>query len=108
MKSKIERRGETDYLVFQPEGFPNQFMLPVITKGSRRDTNCWTWNGNLDKPTLKPSIKQTYTDMKGFKRQDYQPTNTMIHFWLNDGVCQCLDDCTDGNAGNCMPLIDLK
>lgn len=31
-----------------------------------------------------------------------------IHYWLNDGICQCLDDCNDGNAGKHLPLKDVQ
>lgn len=26
--------------------------LPIITKGSRAGTGCWTWNADVDRPTL--------------------------------------------------------
>lgn len=96
----IEREGQM-YLYFQPEGM-HVLNLPVITKGSRDKHNAWTWNGSLEKPTVRPSVLHTYS--KSYKPGEYKEIK--IHFWLNDGVCKCLNDCTDGNAGKLLDLVD--
>lgn len=96
MKAKFENIDGIDYLTFRPECMPRLTMLPVILKGKRDGTNAWTWNGNLEIPTLRPSIRTEYANEKGERK--------VIHYWLNDGMCQCLDDCTDGNAGKTFPL----
>lgn len=88
------RRG-VDYLRFHPHGYESPVMLPVITRGARAGTNAWTWNGSVESPTLRPSIKTTHADC------------TVSHVWLNDGACQYLDDSTDGNAGKTLPLQPL-
>lgn len=41
----------------------------------------WTWNGDTEKPTLKPSILTE------------QPPAWRFHCWLNDGESQVLSDC---------------
>lgn len=99
MKAKIENRNGVDYLSFTPEamGFPTQ--IPVITKGDRGLANAWTWNGSLKTPTVRPSVRTQYANEKG--------EIVMIHYWLNDGVCQCLGDCTDGNAGRMINLAEV-
>lgn len=99
MKAKIENRNGVDYLSFTPEGIHFPTTIPVITKGNRDKANAWTWNGSLDKPTVRPSVKTQYTNQKGEK--------VMIHYWLNDGVCKCLGDCTDGNKGKDLPLLEV-
>ena len=98
MKAELYTRGGVDYLSFTPEGmyFPTQ--IPVITNGSRAEANAWTWNGSLEAPTVKPSVRTQYVNEKG--------EMVVIHYWLNDGVCQCLGDCTDGNAGKNIPLTE--
>jgi len=99
MKAKVKNHNGVDYLEFKvPEGI-GLMLLPVITKGKREGSAVWTWNGDLEKPTLRPSVRTKYTNEKG----EY----VEIHYWLNDGVCQCLDDCTDGNAGKKLELIDI-
>lgn len=100
MKAKLENRNGIDYLSFTPEGMPFATMIPVITKGNRDKANAWTWNGSLDKPTVRPSVRTKYTNSEGVA--------TEVHYWLNDGICDCLGDCKDGNAGKKLPLLDCK
>lgn len=100
MKAKLETRSGVDYLAFQPKGMETPTVLPVITKGSREKNNAWTWNGCLEKPTIRPSVRSVYTDETG--------KELVIHYWLNDGVCKCLSDCTDGNAGKDLELEDIE
>lgn len=95
MKSKLEIFNGTDYLTFKVNEEIGFTQLPVITNGKRQGTNAWTWNGSLDKPTLKPSIRTKYYNGKEM---------TEIHYWLNDGFCECLSDCKDGNAGKKLEL----
>lgn len=100
MKAKLETFNGIDYLSFTPRGMPMVTMLPVIKKGSRDLNNAWTWNGSLESPTLKPSVKTTYTNTKGEK--------VVIHYWLTDGVCKVLSDSTDGNSGKYIHLTEVK
>lgn len=99
MKAKLENRNGIDYLTFTPEGMEFPTTIPVITKGSREKNNAWTWNGSLDKPTVRPSVRTNYhngTEM------------TEIHYWLNDGICDCLGDCKDGNSGKKLNLLECE
>ena len=89
-----ERLGE-HYLRVQPNGYEFPIVLPVITSGSREQARAWTWNGDLEKPTLKPSVKTTHADGK------------ISHIWLTNGICQHLADSTDGLAGQTLPLLCL-
>lgn len=93
--SFLEHRNGRNYLHIQPHGYEFPILLPVITFGSREDTGAWTWNGSLEKPTLKPSIKTTHADGK------------VSHIWLTDGMCQHLADSTDGLSGKTLPLLHL-
>jgi len=88
--------GGRDHLEFQPHGYDFPIVLPVITSGSRDKTGAWTWNGDIEKPTLRPSIKTTHSGGK------------ISHLWLNDGICQHLGDSTDGLAGQTLPLQILE
>ena len=99
MKAKLENRSGVDYLSFTPEGMKIPTTIPVITKGTRQGTNAWTWNGDLEKPTLRPSVRTSYHNGKEM---------TEIHYWLNDGICQCLGDCKDGNAGKKLALMEIE
>jgi hypothetical protein len=90
-------RGGKRYLRFWPHGgYEYPLELPVITSGTREGTGAWTWNGSLEKPTLRPSIKSTHGG-----------SGLVSHYWLNDGECQHLADSTDGLAGQTLPLKPL-
>lgn len=70
-------------------------ILPVILKGTREGTNCWSWNGDVDKPTLKPSIKTnggTY----------------LCHTFVNDGKVIFLDDCTHEFKGQTLDMLEIE
>jgi Family of unknown function (DUF6527) len=73
-------------------------LIPVITHGSRRDTPCWTWNGDVDFPTLKPSIRT---------RWDTPYENHLCHSFVTDGKVHFLDDCTHENSGKTMDLLEI-
>jgi hypothetical protein len=96
--SSVRTVGDQMYLKFHPHGYKHPIELPVITSGSRADTGSWTWNGSLEMPTLRPSIR-TLHGAGG---------RVVSHLWLNDGVCQHLEDSTDGLAGQTLPLIPLE
>lgn len=73
-------------------------MLPV---NADNKTPSWDWDGNLDAPTLSPSIlthTKPYVDGKGIG---------VCHSFLKDGVFQFLSDCTHSLAGQNVPLPDL-
>ena len=98
-KAKLNTNTVIDYLEFTPKGMSFPISIPVITKGNRNELNAWTWNGSLEKPTVRPSVRTAYTNNNG--------KFVEIHYWLNDGVCQCLSDCTDGNAGKNLELKNI-
>lgn len=99
MRSKLENINGVDYLTFKVSEEMGLMQLPVIRKGTREGTNAWTWNGDLEKPTLRPSIRTSYHN--GIEM-------TEIHYWLNDGICDCLSDCRDGNSGKKINLLELR
>jgi len=73
-------------------------IIPVITKGDRDKTPCWTWNGDTEKPTLKPSILTRLPTYKGVM---------ICHSFVTDGLVQFLDDCTHQFAGQTLSLLDV-
>ena len=50
----------------------------------------WTWNGNMDKPTVSPSL--------------LLPANPRCHAWIRDGLIEFLPDCDHPLAGQTVPL----
>lgn len=97
--------------------------LPIIIKVTREGTGKWTWNGDTEKPTIKPSVLTTsghFAD--GFKQGDscwctYYAANPddaptfkcyRCHTWINDGKAQFLDDCSHELVGQTLDLLDVK
>jgi hypothetical protein len=57
----------------------------------------WNWNGDIEKPTLSPSILQT-AGPDGHK--------DICHCFVRDGVIEFCGDCTHSLTGKSMPLPD--
>lgn len=58
----------------------------------------WGFNGNMDKPTVTPSILVTST---------WQGKETRCHSFIKDGHIQFLNDCTHELKGQTIELTDL-
>ena len=56
----------------------------------------WVWDGDLDRPTISPSVRVTYG------RADRQ-----CHFFLKGGVVEYLGDCTHELTNQRVPLLDM-
>lgn len=82
--------------------------LPVILRGTRDGTNAWSWNGSVDAPTLKPSVKTESMMFRGGDPRD--KTNWvpyLCHTFVNDGRAQFLDDTTHELRGQTVDLLDV-
>jgi len=79
-----------------PGPIPNR-IIPVMIGGTRAGTGNWTWNGCVDKPTVRPSILTTGGE------GDHR-----CHSWVNDGVVQFLEDCSHDLAGKSVDLLDIE
>lgn len=85
--------------------FPLEFKplqdryIPFQLSGSRENTNNWSWNGDTEKPTLKPSILTTYPIIGG---ETYR-----CHTFVNDGKVQFLQDCSHELVGQTVDLLDV-
>lgn len=81
----------------------------------------WEFNGDVEKPTIRPSILTTsghYTkyhrpgDSCWCKTEDAQDTDGVFccyrcHSFVTDGMIQFLDDCTHDLAGQTVELKDV-
>lgn len=54
---------------------------------------CWTWNGDLDRPTFRPSVM-----VRG------GPQDDTCHSFVTDGRIAFLGDCTHELAGRAVDL----
>ena len=86
---------EATHVTLHLPGPTGQLTLPVITSGSRLGTGCWTWNGDTEKPTLRPSVLTE------------DPNRFRCHSWVNDGQAQFLSDCTHDLVGQTVELLEV-
>lgn len=106
---------EATHIEFFTPGPYHFRLIPVILKGTRAGTGCWSWNGSLDKPTLKPSIivKGTVplTDEEADRvlaGEKIEPKPQICHTWITDGQVQFLSDCTHELAGKIIDLLEVE
>ena len=85
---------EATHVTLRIPGPTGLLTLPVVRRGTREGTGCWTWNGSTDAPTLRPSVLTQAHDWR-------------CHSWINDGAAQFLDDCSHDLAGATVPLLDV-
>lgn len=71
-------------------------IIPVQLHGTRAGTGNWSWNGDTEKPTLKPSILSRCP-----------PICECCHTWVNDGMVQFLGDCSHDLRGQTLELLDV-
>lgn len=62
----------------------------------------WTWNGDLEKVTLTPSIKRFRP------ATEYSKQKTICHSFVRGGIWEFLNDCAHSLAGKKVdiPLIE--
>ena len=71
----------------------------IWTDKNRHGSNAWEFNGNLEKPTISPSIKVTMP-VKG--------VNQICHSYIKEGRIQYLTDCTHHLAGKTIDLPEYQ
>jgi Family of unknown function (DUF6527) len=69
--------------------------LHMLAVNSPNKNPSWTWNENLEKPSLSPSIRTTIG-----------PT-MQCHSFLEEGVFKYLSDCSHSLAGKDVEMEDL-
>lgn len=60
----------------------------------------WSWDHNVDAPTLSPSILVTYQDLSG------EGEDERCHSFVKNGNWEYLPDCTHNLAGQTIPVPD--
>lgn len=96
-------------------GPTGKLTLPVIRRGTREGTGCWTWNGSTDAPTLRPSVLTNGTHRMTDEEYDairsgvkIEPRPFRCHSWINDGAAQFLGDCSHDLANQTVPLLEVE
>lgn len=84
-----------------------QFMCPGCGVTHAFDKR-WTFNGDLDKPTISPSFLTHGGRYKPGKGLPYDTEMFRCHSFIKDGMIQFLNDCTHHLKGKTVPLPDLE
>ena len=61
----------------------------------------WNFNGNVDKPTLSPSVRHF------IPAGEHGPEQTTCHYFVRNGVIQYCGDCQHDLAGKHVPMKDM-
>lgn len=72
----------------------------VHTKQPSPNGAKWTFDGNMEKPTLSPSLMVRYPYGNDKKFQT-------CHSFIRKGEWQFLNDCTHDLAGKTVPMVEL-
>lgn len=64
----------------------------------------WEWNGDLERPTISPSVKHFHN---GFPADERQPEVApyCCHYFIKNGNIEYCGDCSHDKAGQTMALI---
>lgn len=110
-----EPKQATHVELLVPGPLPNRIIPVVLGNATRAGTNCWSWNGDAEEPTLKPSIKTTGTrsltddDIKKIDAGiDLNLPDIVCHSFVNDGKIKFLADSTHEFAGQTMDLLEVS
>lgn len=89
-----------------PEPAGGLHMLPVSGDSSLRPT--WQFDGNLDAPTLSPSILTRLEHARRHVDGELRDVGLFVcHSFLRAGVWEFLSDCTHALAGQRVPAVSL-
>ena len=94
---------------------------PACKMGHWFDEKIWTFNRDMEKPTINPSLLVRYVRMPDPVERDEKGKCVMgddgrikgckdmiCHSFVKDGQIQFLNDCTHDKAGQTMELGDIN
>lgn len=113
---------EATHITLNLPGPTYKITLPIILKGKREGTGCWTWNGDTERPTLKPSVltqsgcfdvnhrlgNSCWCIYNKEHPNENVPFNCFrCHSWINEGQVLFLSDCTHELKNQTLDLLEL-
>lgn len=107
-----------DYLAFYCAGCKHTHAININPANGEP---CWTFNGDMEKPTISPSVlNRTGHHVTGQPQPpncrhcndpdfiDKTPPCTICHIFVTDGKIQFLNDCTHILAGKTLDLEEIR
>lgn len=92
---KLQRDGTEIY--WDCPGCGMAHSIPVSRGGLEVHRN-WTWNGDMDSPTIDPSVKARWAGKDG--------KDKICHFHIRQGRIDFCDDCTHDLKGKSVDMVD--
>lgn len=93
---EVKYRGET-HILFRCPGCNMDHIIPITGK------KAWGFNGNLESPTLTPSIVYRFEWSKADQLED-RHADEICHSYVTNGFIEFLSDCTHELRGKIVPL----
>lgn len=75
-------------------------VIPIQTSGTREGTPNWTWNGDVEQPTLRPSLNTKWEGGDG--------RVIICHSHVEGGHAHFLSDTTHEYSGHDIRLLDVE
>lgn len=80
----------------------------------REKSPCWQFNGDVERPTVSPSILVRYKHPKGYSNENPAPVGycgeyveEVCHSFIKEGRIQFLSDCTHKLTGQTVDLPEV-
>lgn len=90
---------EAEFVKLIIPGPSGVLILPITLSGKREGTPNWSWNEDVDYPTLKPSVRTLI---------DRYFTPIICHSFITEGKVRFLSDCTHSLVNQTIDLIDIE
>lgn len=85
-------------------GTDNEYVMyecPGCKHVHRVPPKRWNWNGDLEKPTLSPSVRHF------IPQSEYGPEKTICHYFIRNGNIEYCNDCEHELSGKTVTLPDI-
>ncbi len=87
-------------LYYRCPGCKGEHAVPVLV--NKKQANRWEWNGDLEKPTIRPSVKHTYPE--SFYQAHPNVKHFCCHYHITNGVLEYCGDCSHDQSGQNVPM----
>lgn len=107
---KVDYDGSTEFMLF----------CPACKMGHHFNEKIWTFNQDMEKPTISPSLLVRYVNMPDPVLRDEKGEcilgedgrlvgckDMICHSFVRDGKIEYLSDCTHDMAGQTIELTDF-
>jgi hypothetical protein len=106
---KILSYSPTEWVVIDPR-FPRSSPTQIRTVQHVPKSTAkakWEFNGDLDAPTISPSVNESWGPIPESYRQPGEPETGRNHYIISDGKITYCPDCTHEFRGQTLPLSDF-